>query len=143
MLFHNFLLYSYEYIITFKLFCFDFWVYCLYCLLIRLSPISTDRNFINIHYIKRYVKRSISSFDNSLTRKESNILKSSSVMQQESNLCTIFFIKDFHCRHQQNKGRHNKVSPLVLNYKLILRALFRRDTRVQIPSSAYLPWVQC
>jgi hypothetical protein len=50
-------------------------------------------------------------------------IESSRKMQQNSDLLSIRFINDFHWRREQNKGRQNKGSRLVLQSRTIASRL--------------------
>lgn len=75
-------------------------------------------------------------FDNSLKGITSNPLERTESMRQGSDIQSLSFIRDFHRRQGQNKGRHNRGSGLAINSTTMFRTLFRRDPWVQIPSPA-------
>ena len=51
-------------------------------------------------------------FDNSLKEMASTLLESKKRTQQYGTLYTFSFIKDFHCRSEQNKAKHNNTSSI-------------------------------
>jgi len=60
------------------------------------------------------VDQMISVLNNSLEGLTCNPLEPARKMQQGSALHGLYFIKDFHWRQKQNKGRQNKGSSLVV-----------------------------
>ena len=82
------------------------------------------------------------SYDNSLKEIISILLKIGKWMQQGSDLLSPLFISNFHWRREQNRARYNKAPRIAAFIETMFRTLFCRDTRVQIPSPAYLPRVE-
>ena len=76
-------------------------------------------------------------YDNSLTEIEFILPKFGKWMPQGRALLSLSFISNFHWRRKQNKARRSKAHHIASFSKTMLRALFRRDPRVQIPSSAH------
>lgn len=85
---------------------------------------------------RRGVERMIYSFDNSLKEITNNFPKRRKRMQQGSDHLSLLFIKNVHWKCEQNKGRRNKGHYFVMYSTSLLRTLFRRDARVQIPPPA-------
>lgn len=71
-------------------------------------------------------------FGNCLIENERKSSKGWSKTQQEYNLNSVCFIKDFHWSSKQNKVAQNKVSDIVIDFNTKVRVLFNWEIREEV-----------